>query len=294
MGYRDGQSPTGNAATEPSCAQVTEDLNMLAPLTHSIRTYASNPLLHDGKCIPPLTDSLGLKLHMGIWLDDTYTDAANIAACDATIAIVAANHPSIRTIIVGNEVLLRVHAKFGDLVAAEAKLVKYITYVKSKVPANIVVTTGESYPQWLTASAALFNAVDQVNWHVHPWWEQKAIAEAAAWTDSAHQKVIARMKALGINKPELCAETGYPWGASTGAAVGTEANQAQYLKDLNAMSVRTGLTYYFFEGFDEAWKGAEGPVGSKWGMYTTTRQPHQVITNIATLIPAQDQWQKPQ
>jgi exo-beta-1,3-glucanase (GH17 family) len=291
MGYRDGQSPTGNAATEPSCDQVQQDLTMLAPYTHSIRTYASNPLLHDGKCVPGITDALNIKLHMGIWIDNTYPDATNQAALDASLVIAAANHPSIKTIIVGNEYLLRVRQSFGDTKAAEAKLVGYIKYVRGKAPASIDVTTGESYPDWLAASAELWKAVDKVFWHVHPWWEQKSIDNAVTHVDATHAKMIAKMQSYAVSKPEVLAETGYPWGATTGAAVGSEANQARYLKDLNAYSVRTGLTYFFFEAFDENWKGAEGPVGSKWGMWNPARTtPHLVISTLDTLIPAQDKW----
>jgi exo-beta-1,3-glucanase (GH17 family) len=289
-GYRDGQAPTNNPATEPTQAQVLEDLTMLAKFTHGIRTYGSNPLLHDGGYVPGIADSLKLALHMGIWLDFSYTDAVNYKAIDDGLKIVSDGHPSIRTLIVGNEFLLRVRQKFGDTKAAEAKLVEYVKYVRGKAPMNIEVVTAESYPDWLNASAELFNAVDAVLWHVHPWWEQKPIGMAAAHVDFAHTSVVARMKALGVNKPERLAETGYPWAQCNGAACGSEPNQSQYLKDLHAYSSRTGLEYWFFEAFDEAWKGAEGGVGSKWGLYTTTRTPHAIVTSLASLIEPQQMW----
>jgi hypothetical protein len=114
---------------------------------------------------------------------------------------------------------------------------------------------------------------------------------AAAHAEQARAKVLARAKGFGVNKTDVLAETGYPWGQTTGAAVGSEANQARYLKDLHAYSVRSNLTYFFFEAFDENWKGAEGPVGAKWGMWNSARTtPQQVISTIDTLIPAQDKW----
>jgi hypothetical protein len=57
------------------------------------------------------------------------------------------------------------------------------------------------------------------------------------------------------------------------------------------VSVRLNFTYFFFEAFDENWKTAEGAVGGKWGMWNAARTtPHQVISTIDTLIPAQDKW----
>jgi exo-beta-1,3-glucanase (GH17 family) len=300
-GYRDGQMPGG---PEPTCPQVLEDLTILQPYTHGIRTYSSSPLQHDGMCIPSAADQLGLDFHMGVWVDSTNTDAANLAAIDASVGIVcgapSANgcpqgksvHPSIKTFIVGNEYLLRVRQAFGDTTTEEKRLVSYIQYARARVPSSIEVVAAESYPDWLTASPALYNAVDRVIWHSHPWWEQIPIEQAAAHFATTHDMMVANMAKLGVKKPERCGETGWPWDIDNGAAVGSEANQGQYLHDLNAYSVASGLDYWFFEGFDESWKVAEGAVGGKWGLWTSIRTdpPHLVITNLATEIPATDEW----
>jgi exo-beta-1,3-glucanase (GH17 family) len=243
-------------------------------------------------CIPGIADTLGLDLHMGIWVDNTYPDADNFAAIDASLSIVAQGHPSIKTLIVGNEYLLRVRQSLGDSVAAEQRLVSYINYARMKAPPNIEVVTGESYPDWLSASPALFNAVDRIMWHSHPWWEQFPIDQAAAHLATTHDQMRAKMQQYGISKPERLGETGYPWAVNNGAAVGSEANEAQYLHDLSAYSASVGLEYFFFEGFDENWKNAEGPVGGKWGLWTADRTapPHMIIQNISSLIQPQDEW----
>ena len=74
-------------------------------------------------------------------------------------------------------------------------------------------------------------------------------------------------------------------------AQGSEDNQAKYLHDLNQYSLKVNLNCWFFEAFDEAWKGKEGPVGGKWGMFTAVRAapPHEIIGSINTLIPCQRQ-----
>ena len=299
-GYRDGQFPNGSPpgsnppyANEPTLVQVEQDLTLLKPLTHGIRTYGSNPKLHDGGMVPGLADKLGLDLYMGAWIDDSYPETDNYAALDASISIVKANHPSIKMLIISNEYLLRVRQDHGSTKAAEAHLVTYLQYVRGKLQGmNIPIVIGESYPDWLNASKALYDAVDIVMWHVHPWWQQALITNAANSAQTAHEAVLNRMKGFGITKPEKLAETGFPWGETTGAAVGSEANQSTYLHDLNQYSLKVDLEYWFFEGFDEAWKSKEGAVGGKWGMFTAARAPHAIITNINTLIPTAEGWTK--
>jgi exo-beta-1,3-glucanase (GH17 family) len=298
-GYRTGQAPGG---TEPTYAQVRQDMGILAPYTHGIRTYGTNWHNSDPNfgqdMIPHLCDSLNLNLYMGIWLDNTYTDAVNQANCDLAITVINQNHKSIKSVIVGNEFLLRVEQAHGDLVAAEATLIKWITYVKGKLPAgsSIKITTGESYPDWLSASDNLPKAVDIIYWHVHPWWEGKAINVAAEWAQTAHEKMKTRMAQAGVTKKLVLAETGYPWGATQGSAVGSEANQAQYLHDLHLYCFKVGLEYFFFEGFDEPWKATmEGGVGDKWGLFNVDRTTkHQVMANLSTEIQNCMMWEDPE
>ena len=308
-GYRENFGPLGvPGPNEPTEAQVREDLKLLQPLTHGIRTYGSNPLLHDGASVPKVADELDLDLHMGIWIDDisrttehpdpVAQEAANMKALNDSIEIVNnGNHKSIKTLIISNEYLLRVRQDFPSdpmkTAAAEARLVTYLNYVRSKITnKKIPIVIGESYPDWLTASKALYDAVDIVMWHVHPWWQQVFIDNAAASAQTAHEAVLARMKLLGVSKPELLAETGFPWGEKQGMAQGSEDNQAKYLHDLNQYSLKVNLNYWFFEAFDEAWKGKEGPVGGKWGMFTAVRTapPHKIISSINTLVPSAEGW----
>jgi exo-beta-1,3-glucanase (GH17 family) len=297
-GYRAGQAPGG---AEPTYAQVQQDMITLAPYTHGIRTYGTSwrgdPNIGQD-FIPHFCDSLNMNLYLGVWIDNTYTDATNQSACDVALSVIAQGHKSIKSVIVGNEFLLRVEEAQGNLTTGEATLIKWISYVRGKLPAgtSIKVTTGESYPNWLSASDNLINAVDVVYWHVHPWWEGKPINIAAEWVKTTHEEMIARIAKAGVTKPMVLAETGYPWSYTQGAAVGTEANQAQYLHDLNVYCDTVGLTYYFFEGFDEPWKASqEGGVGDKWGIWNADHvAPHLVIKNISTEIPACMMWGDPE
>jgi exo-beta-1,3-glucanase (GH17 family) len=293
-GYRDFQAP---GAAEPTCDQVAADLKKIAPFTRGIRTYGSSSTQHDGKCIPALTDRLGLDLHMGIWVDNHASDAQNLAAIDDSMAA-AQGHPSIKTIIVGNEFMTRVRQSFGDHDAAEKRLVSYIRYARAKAPPRVAVVTAESDAEWLVASPALFRVVDFILWHAHPWWTGVAIAQAAAEVKASHEKMLAAMKMYAAGKREVLGETGWPWAIQDGAAVGSEANQAQYLLDIDRYSASVGLEYWMFEAFDESWKNEEGPVGGRWGLWPADRSKpgREVIVRLpirptsASLIPPADMW----
>ncbi|MDB5049051.1 MAG: Chitin binding protein [Fibrobacteres bacterium] len=285
--YHDGQSPGG---AEPSAAQVLADLNLIKPLTREIRTYGSGLTTH-GSSLPGMCDQLGMKIHMGIWIDDTYAEDVNQKSILEGIGLATANHPSIKTVIVGNEFLLRVRAAHKDVALAEAKLVRYIKQVRAAVPAEIQVGTGESYPDWLAASDELIKSVDRVIWHVHPWWEQKSADNAGNHAYNVYLQMKARIAKVPGGKPMVLGETGWPTEATTGAAVGSPENQARYLKDLHAWARKEGLDYWFFTNVDEKWKGNEGPVGAHWGMYNSDRTPKYIIGHLNELIPAATRWE---
>jgi len=100
-GYRDSQVPTQG---EPSKAQVEEDIKILAPFTHGIRTYGSGRGTH-GQFLQAICDAAGINLFLSVWIN--HNDAENTSAIDASMALVKEGHPSIKSVIVGNEYLLR-------------------------------------------------------------------------------------------------------------------------------------------------------------------------------------------
>src|SRR5580658_112721 len=293
-GYRDFQAPGGN---EPTCEQVAADLTRIAAFTKAIRTYGSSLTEHDGKCIPALTDRLGLELYMGIWIDSSLSDAQNFAAIDESIAA-AQGHPSVKTLLVGNEYMLRARKAFRDRDAAEKNLVRYIQYARTKAPTGVAVVTAEAGPEWLDASRALFAAVDFVVWQAHPWWAGIGISQSAAAVKTTHERLLGVMKRVGVAKREVLGETGWPWSVRNGEAEGSESNQAQYLRDMNRYSAAVGLEYWVFEAFDESWKNEEGPVGGAWGLWPANRDlpGRAVIAGLpnpptkTSLIPAADMW----
>jgi exo-beta-1,3-glucanase (GH17 family) len=201
------------------------------------------------------------------------------------------NHPSIKSVVVGNEFILRVRQAQGNTAAAEARLIGYINAVQAVAPPSVAVTTAEDYGGWIGASNALFQAVDVVTWQVHPWWEQVAIQNAAGHVTNSYTSVKNRMAANFSGKALILGEVGWPTAINNGAAVGSDANQARFLRELHAWARPLNIQYWFFTNVDEKWKGAEGPVGERWGMWYSNRTPKPIITGLDTHVPPSTYWE---
>jgi exo-beta-1,3-glucanase (GH17 family) len=304
--YRIGQTPEepNNLAKQPTYAQIREDLVFLKQFTHGIRLYGPS------KDALKICDSLGLEVHMGVWINKGVkpwdTDSSDRAHLDEVIALANEKHPSLKTLIIGNEYLLRTRFANLDVGAAEKWLVDCIKDTRKRLKVDgIQLTTAESWTDWATASDTLYKTVDFVCWHIHPWWEQKPIDFAAEYVVTNPQtgrlRIMDCMKKAGVsNKKQILGETGWPWGMTpdnNAVAVASEENQARYLRELHKLAFENNLEYWFFEPFDEDWKKiAEGGVGDKWGMWPSNHdqtKPHPIVNQLQTLIPKYMMWENP-
>lgn len=287
-GYRDGQAP---GQSEPSEAQVREDLVLVKQYAHEIRTYGSGKGTH-GNFVPKLADELELTVHLGIWVDATYPDEANLAAVNDAIALINQGRKSIRSVIVGNEYMLRVrHPEITstpdikpDKEMSEAKLLNWIKMVKAGIPKGVAVTTADTWSEIIADGDALLSELDFITWHLHPWWEGQHIDNAAAYLALRHKAVTDRMAGFP-GKRIVLGETGWPTSATHGVAVGSPENQSRYFKDLTAWGFNNNAEFWSFTAFDENWKSAEGTVGGHWGFWYANRQPLPIITGLNSLYP---------
>jgi hypothetical protein len=82
----------------------------------------------------------------------------------------------------------------------------------------------------------------------------------------------------------IVGETGFPSaGQSRGAAVPSEEAQARFTEDLLKLGAAQGMSVMVFTSFDEAWKGAEGPVGANWGLWRTNRAEKPAVARVRAL-----------
>lgn len=85
------------------------------------------------------------------------------------------------------------------------------------------------------------------------------------------ESVAATRGAIGPDKPLVVGETGWPSeGENFGAAVPSLENEQRYWTETACYLLREGIPFYWFEAFDEPWKG-EG-VEESFGVADVNRQ----------------------
>lgn len=256
--FRGAQNPLDDS-TRISPQQIEDDLAKLARISRCVRTYSVD---HGLDQVAPLAAKYGLAVMQGVWLS-SHPDR-NEQQIKAAIAL-ANKHPDvIRSVIVGNEVLLR-----GEMSATA--LAEAIRRVKAAV--SVPVTYADVWEFWLR-HAALREAVDFITIHILPYWEDMpvAAADAAAHVDSIRARVAAAFPGTDI----LIGETGWPSaGRMREAALPSPINEARVLHEVLAAARRGNYAVNIIEAFDQPWKRAlEGTVGGYWGLFDDrTRMP---------------------
>lgn len=244
-------------------AVIESDLAALARVSGCVRTYSTG----DGQdVVVQVAEQLGLKVILGAWLG---ADAdKNRAEIDRAVALANAHPQTIRTIVLGNETLLRREMSAGALIALiqEAK-------TRTQVP----VTTAEIWSFWLR-QPELAQAVDLLTVHVLPYWDGDdvhSIGDAVAFSIEA----IGKVAAAYAGKPILIGEIGWPSvGRARSAVAPGIVEQARFARGIAALATQRGWTYNLIEGYDQPWKRrGEGTVGGAWGLLHANGTPKAAL-----------------
>lgn len=290
-GFREGQHPDrGDGAVNPSDAEILEDLRILVDHGFGlIRVYDAGEnslttlrLIKQHKL--PIKVMLGMWLqaefsnHEGCpWLDEPIPErelaanrVANQQEVERGIALARQFGDIVVAINVGNEALV----SWNDHMVPVEQVIAYVRQVKAAVEQP--VTVAENYVWWYEDGAELAAAVDIIGVHTYPAWEEKSIDEAMAYTIDN----IDRVRAALPDKPIAILEAGW---ASTAIEFGdraSEAAQARYYREIEQWAAASNVTVFFFEAFDEPWKGNPNePLGAEkhWGLFRVDRSPKAVI-----------------
>jgi exo-beta-1,3-glucanase (GH17 family) len=248
--YHAGQDP--NLFISPSAEEVAADMPTLAAVTNYIRIYSSTGPAAD---IVRAAQAARVCVSLGIWLGrDARVNAAEISAGIR----LARSSPAVRSVIVGNEVLLR-----GDLSADQ--LLRDIREVRSALGDTVAISYADQFRQWL-AHPELAQAVDFVTAHIYPFYQDVPIGSAVTVLDKEYRLVAGRFP----GKPVVIGETGWPSATNTpapGAATPSPQNQSRYFREFVAWASQHHVAYFYHEAFDEGWKTNEHGIGTHWGLY---------------------------
>jgi exo-beta-1,3-glucanase (GH17 family) len=290
-GFRRGQHPDrGTGAVNPSDKEILEDLQMLTRQGNFrlIRLYDAQA---NSESVLRLieTNHLNMKVLLGAWLDAEVSNPncpwhkepypkelleANKLKNGKEIenAIRLANQYSniVVAVAVGNEALV----DWNDHMVPVDSVISYVRQVKKSVRQPVTVCDNHNW--WAHQGAALAKELDFVSVHTYPIWEGKDIDEAMSYS-------IANLQAVRNALPHsrlVITEAGWATTASEFGPRANEDKQKRYYHDLFAWTDKMNITTFFFEAFDEDWKGdANNPLGAEkhWGLFTVDREPKQVM-----------------
>lgn len=290
-GFREGQHPDrGNGAVNPSDEEILEDLDILVDHgfglirlydvgENSVRTLE---LIRDREL--PIKVLLGIWLRAEVsnhencpWLDAPIPAAeleanrfANAAEVARGIELAQAFSDIVIAVNVGNEALV----SWNDHMVPLDQVIRYVREVRAAI--DQPVTVADNYEWWIEDGAPLAAEVDFLGIHTYPAWEEKTIDEALAYTVENMERVRAALPA----KPMAILEAGWATTAVEFGDRASEEAQLRYYNELGDWATQTNTTVFFFEAFDEPWKGnPNNPKGAEkhWGLFFVDRSPKLVM-----------------
>jgi exo-beta-1,3-glucanase (GH17 family) len=270
--HRDGQRPGGS---NPSAAEIREDLLLMSPHWDLLRIYGA------GGCAETLLsvireEELLFKVMLGVWIapDDAQ---ANSREVNAAIALAAAYPDIVQAVSVGNETQIFWSAHRSSL----DTLIGYVRQVRSMV--KIPVTVADDFNFWnKQESRQLAAEIDFITMHAHPMWNGVQLEDAVNW-------LIEQTSAVREMHPEMEVVIGETGWATTVHNQGEQAKlikgeagelQQEFFYDaVRQWSQDQKMTVFFFEAFDENWKGGPHPdeVEKHWGLYRADRTPKAAL-----------------
>jgi exo-beta-1,3-glucanase (GH17 family) len=260
-GYRAGQSP--QLKRYPTQTQIFQDLTILKKNWNLIRLYGSDQ--HSQDVLEVIRrNHLGIKVLLGIWLDGRPGYEGENADQIATGIRLANKYNHIVVAVnVGNEILV----SWSLHKLSEERAIEYVEQVKKAVKCPVTVADDVLY--WQQPQAKLTDYVDFITMHAYPIWGGVDIDTAMSTTIQLYESV----RKAHPGKTIVIGEAGwasFTTGDRHAPRAGDETKQKRYFEELTAWAKANNVTVFYFEAFDEPWKGT-GTEGH-WGLFSVDRK----------------------
>jgi exo-beta-1,3-glucanase (GH17 family) len=290
-GFREGQHPDrGDGAVNPSRDEILEDLRILVREGFGlIRLYDAR---ENSRTVLELIaeHDLPLEVLLGMWLGAELSNhercewitepiAAEALAANAVrnaqevdhgIALANAYPGIVVAVSVGNEALV----DWTDHLMPVEGVIEHVRRVKRAIEQP--VTVAENFAWWADQGADLAREVDFIGVHTYALWDGRSIDEGLSYTIENVEAVRAALP----GRPIAILEAGWATTAVEFGDRAGEAQQVRYYQELADWARRNSTTVFFFEAFDEPWKGdPDSPQGAEkhWGLHFVNRTPKQVV-----------------
>ncbi|MBU2929128.1 glycosyl hydrolase family 17 protein [Winogradskyella psychrotolerans] len=248
--YMEGQEP----GDELSESQIRRRIEIIKPYTKWIRSFSCT---EGNELIPKIAKEYGLKTLVGAWLGED--DSINAKEISGLIELAKDGYIDIAA--VGNEVMYR-----GDL--TESDLIEHIYRVKKSIK-DIPVGYVDAYYEFVDRPN-ITEACDIILANCYPFWEGCDQDYSLLYMKDMYNRAV---KAAN-GKKVIITETGWPnKGTNLEGAFPSEENAIKYFVNSQQWSKEDDIEMFYFSSFDESWKvGAEGDVGSFWGIWDKNEQ----------------------
>jgi exo-beta-1,3-glucanase (GH17 family) len=285
--HRDGQYSGGPS---PNRDELREDLRLMCEHWSLLRLYdaagAAETILDVIQ-----EDALDMKVMLGVWIGveerrgktgevlERFPEAraANRREVEAAIRLANAYPDIVLAINVGNEtqVFWSSHRVPPEL------LIDYVREVRART--DLPVTVADDFNFWnKPESDTVAREVDFIVMHAHPLWNGILLEDALDWTGAR----FAEVQAVHPGHTIVLGESGWATqkhdaGEQAELIKGRpgEGQQDVFYDALSAWAERERITTFFFEAFDENWKGGEHPdeVEKHWGVFRADRTPKKAL-----------------
>jgi exo-beta-1,3-glucanase (GH17 family) len=282
-GFREGQKPGG---VYPDYEEIKEDLLLLKNHWKYLRLFDCDQ--HAELVLDVITrEKLDFKVMLGAyieaemnnfncpWNGGVYSEEQLDKNCQSNLikinklAELANQYPDIIfSVSVGNEACV----DWTDHYVPVGKVAEYVKLAKQRI--RQPVTFCENYVPWLFKMEALINEVDFISIHTYPVWEYKHIDQALEHTKANYYDVAQKYP----GKPVVITEAGWATnsnGRGINPVNANEAYQKIYFEALMEWVEKENILAFFFEAFDESWKGSPEPLEPEkhWGLFKIDRTP---------------------
>jgi exo-beta-1,3-glucanase (GH17 family) len=264
--HRDGQRP---GESEPLEAEIREDLALMLPHWNLFRVYGAS-----GSAETLLTlirdDGLDMKVVLGVWVGPDDPEG-NRDEVDNAIRL-AAEYPDIVVALsVGNETQIgwSAHKSPFDMLLTSVR--------RARAGVSVPITVADDFNYWNKEdSRAIAAEIDFIMMHAHPLWNGLQLEDALPWL----KRQVAEVKAMHPDRAVVLGETGWATAvhdqgeqAKLIKGVPGEAEQKVFYEAVRAWAAAEKFPVFFFEAFDENWKGGEHPneVEKHWGLFRADR-----------------------
>ena len=224
-------------------------------------------------------------------------------------AALANQYPNIvKAIAVGNEAMVTWQAQYYVKPWIILKWVNYLQELKSsgKLSKDLWITSSDNFASWggggkeyhVDDLNKLIKAVDFISMHTYPmhdthynpefWYVPEnekqlsnlekidtALLRSLEYAKNQYNSVHQYMINLGVDKPVHIGETGWAsycnnFYGDKGSRATDEFKEAKFHKLIRDWTNKNNISCFYFEGFDEPWKGGNDPGDSEkhFGLFT--------------------------